>query len=439
MPQESSKAETSGTRLDSWLGSYAERTAGMRASEIRALFSVASRPEVVSLAGGMPNLDALPLNVVAELNRDLVLDSGQVALQYCSGQGIPKLREQILDVMRLEGIEAHPDDVVITTGSQQAIDLVTRIFINPGDVVIAEGPSYVGALGVFSQYQADVVHVDMDADGIIPEQFEEKLENLKQAGRTVKFLYTVPNFHNPAGISLSLERRPRILEIAKRYGVLVLEDNPYGLLGFDQDPMPALRSLDDDGVIYLGSFSKTFAPGYRVGWAVAPHAVREKLVIASEATILSPSAYSQMAVSSYLEHADWQAQIQSFRKMYQGRRDAMIGALSDRLPQLSWNVPNGGFYVWVTLPEGLDSKAMLPRAVTQRVAYVPGTGFYSDDNGRRNMRLSFCYPTPERIAEGIRRLSNVISGEMDLIEIFGSSPASRQRVRGVQSPTPDSF
>ena len=439
MPQESSKNEASGTRLDSWLGSYADRTAGMRASEIRALFSVASRPEVVSLAGGMPNLEALPLNVVAELNRDLVIDSGEVALQYCSGQGIVKLREQILDVMRLEGIDAHPDDVVVTTGSQQAIDLVTRIFINPGDVVIAEGPSYVGALGVFSQYQADVVHVDMDADGIVPELFEEKLENLKKAGRTVKFLYTVPNFHNPAGVTLSLERRPKILEIAKRYGVLVLEDNPYGLLGFDQEPLPAMRSMDEDGVIYLGSFSKTFAPGYRVGWAVAPHAVREKLVIASEATILSPSAYSQMAVSSYLENADWKAQIESFRGMYRERRDAMISALSDRLPQLSWNVPNGGFYVWVTLPEGLDSKAMLPRAVTHRVAYVPGTGFYADDQGRSNMRLSFCYPSPERITEGIRRLSTVISGEMDLIEIFGSSAGGKSRNSGVQAPTPDLF
>src|SRR5690625_4679126 len=199
----------------------------MRTSEIRALFSVASRPEVVSLAGGMPNLDALPLNVVAELNRELVLDHGQAALQYCSGQGIVELREQILDVMRLEGIEAHPDDVVVTTGSQQAIDLVTRIFSNPGDVIIAEGPSYVGALGVFSQYQADVVHVEMDAEGIIPELLEEKLENLKKAGRTVKFLYTVPNFHNPAGISLSIVRRHRLLSIAQTYWHLVYVYSSY--------------------------------------------------------------------------------------------------------------------------------------------------------------------------------------------------------------------
>lgn len=439
LPQDSGDKTPSGTRLDSWLGSYADRTSSMRASEIRALFSVASRPEVVSLAGGMPNLDALPLNAVAELNKDLVLNSGATALQYCSGQGIVELREQILDVMRLEGIDAHPDDIVVTTGSQQAIDLVTRIFINPGDVVIAEGPSYVGALGVFSQYQADVVHVAMDAHGLVPELFEEELQRLTAAGRTVKLLYTVPNFHNPAGVTLSKERRPKILEIAKKYGVLVVEDNPYGLLGFDHQPLDALRSLDDDGVIYLGSFSKTFAPGYRVGWAVAPHAVREKLVIASEATILSPSAYSQMAISTYLEHSDWQAQISSFQKMYQSRRDAMISALDEHLPQLSWNVPEGGFYVWVTLPEGLDSKAMLPRAVTQRVAYVPGTGFYADDDGRRNMRLSFCYPTEERIAEGIRRLSNVVEGEMELINIFGPQSGHKSTRSGVQSPSPDVF
>jgi len=185
--------------------------------------------------------------------------------------------------MKLEGIHAHPDDVVVTTGSQQAVDLVTKIFINPGDVVIAEAPSYVGALGVFRAHEAEVVHVPMDEDGLIPESLDETITRLKAAGKRVKFLYTVPNFHNPAGVTLSLERRPRIVEIAKRHGVLILEDNPYGLLGFDSEPLPAMRSMSEDGVVYLGSFSKTFAPGFRVGWAVAPHAVREKLVLASEA------------------------------------------------------------------------------------------------------------------------------------------------------------
>ncbi|WP_448062670.1 aminotransferase-like domain-containing protein [Cellulomonas hominis] len=424
-----------GTRLDRWLGSYSARTHGMRASEIRALFAVANRPEVVSLAGGMPCLDVLPLDTLAELSRHVVATRGATALQYGSGQGEERLREQILEVMRLEGIDAHPDDVVVTTGSQQALDLVTRIFVDPGDVIVAEAPSYVGALGVFRAYEADVVHVPLDEAGLIPAALEETLARLERAGRRVKLLYTVPNFHNPAGVTLSAERRPQILEIARRHNVLVLEDNPYGLLGFEADPLPALRSLDDDGVIYLGSFSKTFAPGYRVGWAVAPHAVREKLVLASESAILCPSNASQLAISAYLERCDWRGQIKSFRELYRERRDAMIGALAEYLPSASWTVPDGGFYTWVKLPDGLDARAMLPRAVTARVAYVPGTAFYADGQGADHMRLSFCFPTPERIREGVRRLATVVSGESELVDLFGTGGSGPGD--DVQAPGPD--
>ncbi|MFI2754987.1 PLP-dependent aminotransferase family protein [Cellulomonas sp. P22] len=432
----SSPTPAAGTRLDPWLSSYADRTHGMRASEIRALFAVANRPEVVSLAGGMPYLEGLPLDVLGDLAKRVVATRGTTALQYGSGQGEEELREQILEVMRLEGIQAHPDDVVVTTGSQQALDLVTRIFIDPGDVVVAEAPSYVGALGVFRAYQADVVHVPLDADGLIPAALEETLASLARAGRRVKLLYTVPNFHNPAGVTLSAERRPQILEIARRYGVLVLEDNPYGLLGFEGDPIPALRSADDEGVVYLGSFSKTFAPGYRVGWAVAPHAVREKLVLASESAILCPSNASQLAISAYLATCDWRGQIKSFRELYRERRDAMVGALAEHLPDATWTVPDGGFYTWVGLPEGLDAKAMLPRAVTARVAYVPGTAFYADGQGADHMRLSFCFPTPERIREGVRRLAGVVAGESELVSLFGTTTGV-PRPRDVQSPGPD--
>ena len=427
--------DSPGTRLDPWFDSYAARAHGMRASEIRALFSVANRPEVVSLAGGMPYIGGLPLEELAEMQRRLVMEQGEVALQYGSGQGDEGLREHITQVMALEGINAHPDDVVVTTGSQQALDLVTTIFIDPGDVVVAEAPSYVGALGVFRAHEAEVVHVAMDEHGLIPELLESTLEQLNQDGRRVKFLYTVPNFHNPGGVTLSLERRPRVLEICRRHGVLVLEDNPYGLLGFDGDPLPALRSMSEDGVIYLGSFSKTFAPGYRVGWAVAPHAVREKLVLASESAILCPSNASQMAIRTYLEHADWQGQIKKFREQYRERRDAMIAALEEYLPDATWNVPDGGFYVWVTLPEGLDAKSMLPRAVTARVAYVPGTAFYYDGSGASHLRLSYCYPTPERIREGVRRLAGVIDAELETVRIFGSG--SHGGGDAVDFPSPD--
>ncbi|MGN8244337.1 PLP-dependent aminotransferase family protein [Cellulomonas soli] len=424
-----------GTRLDPWLGAYADRTHAMRSSEIRALFAVANRPEVVSLAGGMPFLEGLPLDDLADLAARTVASRGLTALQYGSGQGDEGLREQILDLMRLEGIEAHPDDVVVTTGSQQALDLVTRIFVDPGDVVVAEAPSYVGALGVFRAYEAEVVHVPIDADGLVPELLDETLTALARAGRRVKLLYTVPNFHNPAGVSISLERRPRILEIAARHGVLVLEDNPYGLLGFDGEPLPAMRSMSEDGVVYLGSFSKTFAPGYRVGWAVAPHAVREKLVLASESAILCPSNASQLAISAYLQNFDWRGQIKAYREQYRERRDAMVGALAEHMPDATWTVPDGGFYTWVRLPDGLDAKDMLPRAVTARVAYVPGTAFYFDGSGADHMRLSFCFPTPERIREGVRRLAGVVRGERELVELFGTSAGVARE--SVQAPGPD--
>lgn len=413
-------AATPGVRpLDPWIDSYAARTHGMRASEIRALFAVANRPEVVSLAGGMPYLEGLPLQQLAETAHELVLRRGTTALQYGSGQGDQTLREQILDIMRLEGISAHPDDVVVTTGSQQGLDLVTRMFVDAGDVVVAEAPSYVGALGVFRSYQADVYHVTIDEHGLVPEALEETLTLLRSAGRRVKLLYTVPNFHNPAGVTMSLERRPRILEIARRHGVLVVEDNPYGLLGFDREPMPAMRSMDDEGVIYLGSFSKTFAPGYRVGWAVAPPGIREKLVLASESAILCPSNASQFAISMYLAQHDWQGQIKAFREVYRERRDATLEALAEYLPEATWTVPEGGFYTWVKLPYGLDARAMLPRAVHALVAYVSGTAFYADGQGSEYMRLSYCYPTPERIREGVRRLGTVVSEEAELVKLFG--------------------
>ena len=423
-----------GVNLDPYGDRYAARTRGMTASEIRALFAVASRPEVVSLAGGMPYTAALPLDAVAAAVADLVATRGPVALQYGSGQGDPELRELICTVMALEGIEASPDDVVVTVGSQQGLDLVTRIFIDPGDVIVAEAPSYVGALGTFAAYEAEVVHVAMDDDGLIPEALEE---TLARVGQRAKFLYTVPSFHNPAGVSLSRERRDVVLEIAKRHNILILEDNPYGLLGFDGEPQPALRAHTSDGVLYLGSFSKTFAPGLRVGWVLAPHSVREKLVLASEASLLCPPNFTQFVVADYLRTQPWMDQVKVFRELYRERRDAMLDALADLFPAgATWTKPAGGFYTWVTLPEGLDSKAMLPLAVTARVAYVPGTAFYADDQGAANMRLSYCYPEPDRIREGVRRLAGVIEAEQDLRETFGPSGHAPSR-SAADHPAPD--
>ncbi|MCW2586257.1 MAG: GntR family transcriptional regulator [Frankiales bacterium] len=431
------REQASGITLDAFTGRYAQRTAGMTASEIRALFAVASRPEVVSLAGGMPYTTALPLDAVGKLLSDLLATKGAAALQYGSGQGDPVLREHICEVMALEGVVGSPDDVVVTVGSQQALDLVTRIFCDPGDVILAEAPSYVGALGTFAAYQAEVVHVPMDDQGLVPEALREAIAAVHRQGKRAKFLYTIPNFHNPAGTSLSDPRRDEVLEICKQAGLLVLEDNPYGLLGFDGPPTPAIRARgDEQHVIYLGSFSKTFAPGLRVGWVLAPHAVREKLVLASEASVLCPPAINQMLVTEYLTTQDWQGQVEVFKGLYQERRDAMLDALATLMPAgTSWTRPTGGFYVWTTLPAGLDAKVMQPRANTARVAYVPGIGFYSDGQGQRELRLSYCFPEPERIREGVRRLAGVVEAELELLATFGPTLAARST--GAVTPSPD--
>jgi 2-aminoadipate transaminase len=430
---------TEGSRLDPWIDSYAGRARTLSGSAIRALFAVASRPEVVSLAGGMPYVQALPMDQMADIAATVLRQRGAQALQYGSGQGDVRLREQILEVTAEVGVHAHPDDIIVTTGSQMAIDLVTRTFCDPGDVVLVESPSYVGALGVFRAYQCDVIHVPMDDDGLIPTALQETIDSVRTSGKRIKFIYTIPSFHNPAGVTQPSERRREILQIAQSAGIAVLEDDPYGLLGFEGEPPRALRADDDQGVIYLGSFSKTIASGLRVGWAVAPHGVREKLVLAAEAATLCPSNYAQLTVSEYLATQPWREQIKSFQEVYRERRDALLESLQAMMPSgTRWTIPAGGFYSWVTLPDGLDATAMLPRAIAELVAYVPGTGFYVDGQGAANLRLSYCYPDPERIREGVRRLSSVVEKELEIARTFGTAAGTETITDGeAATPGPD--
>ncbi|MFX0593012.1 PLP-dependent aminotransferase family protein [Melissospora conviva] len=433
-----------GTTLDDYTDRYARRVRGMTVSEIRALFAVASRPEVVSLAGGAPYIAALSLDAVGDMLGRLGSEQGVDTLQYGIGQGTLALRERICEVMSLSGIDvgcgASPEDVVVTVGGQQALDLVSRLFLDPGDVVLAEGPTYVGALGVFQAAQAQVVHVPMDDDGLVPEALEAAIAEVARTGRRAKFLYTIPTYQNPTGVTLSEERRERVLDICERAGLLIMEDDPYGQLGFSGDAPRPLRARRRDGVFYLSTFSKTFAPGLRVGWILAPHAVREKLVIASEAQILCPSAYAQAAVTTYLTTMPWQDQLKIYREIYRERRDALLDALGDLMPEgTTWTRPDGGLFIWASLPDGLDSKAMLPRAIAARVAYVPGTGFYADGSGHGFMRLNFSFPSPERIREGVRRLAGVMEQELAMRQVFGGmpGPVGRRGQAGADVPGPD--
>ncbi|MET9695315.1 PLP-dependent aminotransferase family protein [Streptomyces sp. NPDC006529] len=397
-----------------WERYFSRGARAMVPSEVRSLFSVAALPGIVSLAGGMPDVRALPQEVMAGTVADVVREHGPTALQYGAAQGDPGLRERICSVMAVEGISARPEEVMVTVGSQQALDLLVRVLLDPGDTVVAEGPTYVTALGTFKAAGARVVQVAMDRAGVVPDELAAALHRLAAEGRPAKFFYTVPTFQNPTGATLPAGRRAQILEVCRRAGVVVVEDNPYGLLHYDGEPSRALCADDPERVVYLGSFSKTLAPGLRVGWVRAPAALTRKLVLAAESAMLSHSALAQLTVDRYLRTQPWQDRLAGFRAGYRARRDTMLRALSDSMPAgVSWTVPDGGFFVWMTLPEGLDSRELLPHALTAGVAFVPGTGFYADGRGARNLRLSFSYPPAEQIDIGVRRLAAVIAERLD--------------------------
>ncbi|MCG8927656.1 PLP-dependent aminotransferase family protein [Lentzea sp. CC55] len=385
---------------------FSIRSRGLRASEIRALFAVAARPGVVSLAGGMPAADALPSQVLARILGEVAAEPG--ALQYATGQGAPGLREMICGVMAEEGIAAHPDDVVVTTGAQQALDLVTAVLADPGDVVLTESPAYVGALATFSAHGVQVRHVPDDGAGLSGSAIAEAVDGARRSGRRVAFLYTVPNFGNPSGVTLSAARRAEVLATCDRIGLQVVEDNPYGLLRLEGEPLAALRAAHP-GVVYLGSFSKILAPGLRVGWALAPAEVTAKVVLAAEAAMLCHSGLAQVAVARYLADEPWIDHVKALRELYWERRQTMVAALSALMPRgTRWQVPEGGFFLWLALPDGVRAKAMLPRAIQEGVAYVPGTGFFADGSGDDHLRVSYSYPEPDAITIGVRRLARVV-------------------------------
>jgi 2-aminoadipate transaminase len=410
--------------LDPNLHRYAHRTRGMTASEIRALFALVSRPEIISLAGGAPDTTVLDSDTVARVTADMLRRDGAMALQYGGGQGSAPLRERLCEVMAAEGASAHPDDLVVTSGGQQALDLLAKLFCDPGDVIVAEGPSYVGALSAFSAYQVKVVHVPMDGDGLIPEALSDTLRALSAAGRTAKLLYTVPNHQNPAGVSLSATRRQQVLAIAAAYDLLVIEDNPYGLIDFKGELQAPLVSLAPEQVVYVGTLSKIFSPGIRVGWVAAQEPIRDKLILLKEAADLCQSNLTQAIAERWFATQPWLRQVETFRELYRERCEAMLAELEASFPaSCSWRPPTGGLFAWIRVPDTVDTGELLPRAISQqRVAYVPGRGFYADGGGRNEMRLNFSYASRERIREGVRRLGELMYDEIELLRaIYGDS------------------
>ncbi len=425
------RAHTRTRDLERYAGLFAERTSVMRSSAMRDLMAITARPEVISLAGGLPDTSTFPAATFAAQMTKIAQESTAEALQYGPTEGFAETVDCIVEVMGAEGMLPDHDDVIVTTGGQQAIDLICKTLVDPGDVVVCEAPTYPGAVPVFCSYQADVVQIDCDEDGMRVEDLEEVLGRLDREGRRPKFVYSVPSFQNPAGVTLSLERRLRLVELARQRELLVVEDNPYGLLRFSGEPLPPLYQLDGgDFVIYVGTLSKILSPGIRLGWAVAPPPVMEKIVLGKQAADLCTSTLTQHFVREYFAEGRWREYVDSLVEIYRGRRDTMVEALRRHFPeQATWTEPEGGLFIWATLPDYIDTSDLLAKALRRDVAFVPGQAAYVDESrGRSSMRLNFSGVGDEEIREGVRRIGKAIAEQVELYgALTGEQPVPAAR------------
>ncbi len=392
---------------------FSQNARGMKKSVIRELLKLTRRPEVISFAGGLPDLSAFPVEEVSEVTVDVLKREGVNALQYSPTEGDARLKDELIaHHEREDGITLAPENVLITVASQQGLDLVAKIFIDRDDPVIVGLPTYVGGLGAFRAYGADMIGVSIDEQGMKMDVLERRLEKLKKEGRKPKFIYVVPDFQNPAGITMTEERRRRLIELAHCYDVLILEDSPYKELRYEGETVRSIFALDGDGqVIGLHTFSKILFPGMRLGWVIGPEPVIQKLTIAKQSTDLCTPAFTQAIVAEFASRGLLQKNIDSVKLVYREKRQIMLDALDKympKLPGLKWTKPQGGLFLWVTLPRYMDSEELFFEAIEQNVAFVIGTAFYCNNGGRNTMRLNFSFPTKEDIVEGIRRLAKVI-------------------------------
>jgi 2-aminoadipate transaminase len=444
---------TTGHELKRYEALFAHRTRGMRSSAMRDMMSLTERPDVISLAGGLPETRTFPPELYAKLMAKVAAESTARALQYGPTEGMTCTVDCILEVMREEGTHVDPDEVLVTTGGQQVIDLMCKAFVDPGDTIVAEAPTYPGAVPTFDAYQADVVQIEVDANGMPIDQLEATLDRLDSEGRTPKFIYTIPNFQNPGGVTMSLPRRHRLVEVAREREIMVLEDNPYGMLRYEGEALPTLHSLDalaakrggaSDFVVYLGTFSKILSPGVRLGWAVAPRPVMEKLNLCKQGADLCSSPVTQLFVAAYFAERTaggaptWIAQLDSLKTLYRQRRDAMLEALGEHFGDAAtWTQPQGGLFIWATLPDYIDTTDLLARALeSEAVAFVPGRSAYLDGRGGSCMRLNFAGVPEQDIREGIRRIGKVVREQVGL---FGTltGDAAPAPPRSEQPAAPD--
>lgn len=394
---------------------FATRAQLFAPSPIRAVFEMEMDEGVISLAGGNPELTHLPWPEITRITNDVVNQHGSSAFQYGTSVGHPELVQEIRNVMALEGIETNAADIIVTSGSQMSLDLVAKLFLNSGDTVLAAAPTYSGALNVFAGMEAHVDQLEGDEEGITIDALSLAITRAQEAGSDIKLLYVVSNFANPSGVMMSHQRRIDVAALCRAHGIVIIEDNPYGQVNFGVDAPPALRTIDPDNVIYLGSLSKTFSPGIRIGWADAPAMVHASLVPAAEASAICPSPLSQHIAAAYLREVDWQSVVASNVQMYKGRAQALDAALKEFMPEgCSWRTPQGGFFIWVDVPQNIDTPSLLDEAMDEGILYIPGTAFFLDGRGRNSLRLAYSQVDEATLREGARRLGAILQNALEL-------------------------
>ncbi len=404
---------------------YSKNAREMRASEIRELLKLTENAEIISFAGGLPDPLAFPVDHVREIVNNLLDEKDGQILQYGTTEGVNELRKAIADRMNKNGMDITYKNVLITAGSQQALDLISKTFLDPGDMVIVGAPTYLGGTNAFKSYGAVMEGIPLDEDGIDPELLAAKLHLLQMHGKHPELLYLIPNFQNPAGVTITEERRHEILEIAREYDMIVIEDSPYSDLRYSGEKVPSMKSMDTDGrVIYLGTFSKILAPGFRVAWCIAEKDLLNKLTIVKQATDLCTNTFGQYIAAEYVTRGYLDEHVEKIKAIYMNKRDKMLAAMEKYFPtEAKWTKPDGGMFIWVTLPDYIDTKEMFPRAIENNVAYVNGAAFFADHSGKNTMRLNFSYATDEQIGIGIKRLADTIKQE--ILDFKDEKPSKR--------------
>lgn len=392
------------------MGKYSKRMETMKASEIREILKLTQQPDIISFAGGLPAPELFPVNEMKEVANTVLTTMGQEAMQYSTTEGYDPLRKQIVERMAKMHINLTHENVLITSGSQQGLEFSGKIFLDPGDVVICESPSYLGAINAFKSYECDFREVDTDADGMIMSSLEKTIQDNPKA----KFIYVIPDFQNPSGRTWSLERRQALIDMAIQYDLVIVEDNPYGELRYEGDHLPAVKSLDKDGrVVFLGTFSKTFAPGLRIGWVAADDELLNKYIMVKQGADLQTSTISQRELAEFIKTYSLDDHVEKIKVVYRKRRNLMIESMDKHFPKEAvYKVPQGGLFIWVELPKHVDTKALMKKAVAEKVAFVPGGSFFPNSDTVNTMRLNFSNMNEENIMIGIERLGKLLQAEL---------------------------